>query len=138
MSPALLDTDILSFFLRGDSNVVIAFEQYLVEHERINISIITYCEILSGLRHRDARRQLDDFLELVSGSDVLPLTERSCSISADIYAQLRSQGRPIGDIDILIAGIALANDLTIATHNVRDFRHIPTLQIEDWSEPTSV
>ena len=67
MTPALVDTDILSFFLRGDSNVVTAFERYLAEHEGINISIITYYEILSGLRYRHARRQLDDFLELGEG-----------------------------------------------------------------------
>ena len=41
MTLALVDTDILSFFLRGDSNVVTAFERYLAEHEGINISIIT-------------------------------------------------------------------------------------------------
>ena len=137
MNPALVDTDILSLFLRGHSMVVGAFGQYLSAHERINISILTYYEVLSGLRHRDARRQSDDFLELTSQSNILPLTERSCSISADVYAQLRSQGRPIDDIDILIGGIALANNLTMATHDVGHFRHIPALAIEDWTEPTS-
>lgn len=137
MSPTLVDTDILSLFLRGDANVVAAFGQYLVEHPRINFSIITYYELLSGLRYRDARRQMDDFQELASESNVLPLTERACSIAADLYADLRQQGKPIDDIDLLISAIALSNNLVIATHNVRHFQHVPGLQIDDWTEPRS-
>ena len=133
MRLALIDTDILSYFLRGDSNVVASFEKYLAEHERINLSIITYYEVLSGLTYRDARSQVAEFLELAQESNVLPLTERSCSIAADIYAQLRHQGDPIDDIDLLIAGIAVSNNLVVATHNIRHFQHVPGLQIEDWS-----
>ncbi len=135
MSPTLVDTDILSLFLRGDDNVVAAFDQYLHEHQRVNSSIITYYEILSGLRYRDARRQVDGFLEMSSESNILPLTERACSIAADVYAELCHQGNPIDDIDLLIGAIALSNNLVIATHNVRHFQHVSGLQIDDWTEP---
>ncbi len=85
MRPALIDTDILSMFFRNDRSVVACFERYLGEHTKANFSIITYYEIVSGLKHRDAQRRLGDFLEFTSFNAVLPLTERSCSISADIY-----------------------------------------------------
>jgi len=133
MSPALVDTDLLSLFLRGDRQVVASFERYLAEHSRINLSIITYYEILSGLRHRDAKRQLGDFLDLASESNILHLTERSCDISASLYARLRKEGRPIDDIDILIAGVAIANGLTVATRNTRHFGAIAGLEVEDWA-----
>ncbi|WP_245246127.1 type II toxin-antitoxin system VapC family toxin [Nostoc sp. ATCC 53789] len=106
MKPALIDTDILSLFFRGNTNVVTQFQNYLITYRKINISIITYYEILSGLKHRDAQKQLALFLEFVAQNTVLPLTEQSVTLSADIYANLRLQGIPIDDIDLLIAGVA--------------------------------
>ena len=55
MKPAMVDTDILSMFFRNDRNVKAHFSEYLKKHAKINISIITHYEILSGLKHRDAR-----------------------------------------------------------------------------------
>ena len=63
MRPALIDTDILSRFFRRDPKVVARFSEYVQQHDVIEFSILSYYEIPSGLRHRDARRQLDIFLE---------------------------------------------------------------------------
>ena len=135
MNPALIDTNILSLFFRKNPNVIASFNGYLKEYNKLNISIITYYEIVSGLKHRDAQKQLKSFLEFAEYNTVLPLTERSAAISADIYANLRSKGTPIDDIDILIAGIAIANNLIVVTNNRRDFDKIQNLDIEDWSKP---
>jgi len=134
MKPALIDTNILSFFFRNHSLVIERFQAYLKEYDKINISIITYYEIVSGLKHRDAQKQLTSFQEFVSYNTVLPLSTSSATISADIYANLRNKGTPIDDIDILIAGIAIANDLIIVTNNIRDFGKIENLEIQDWSK----
>ncbi|WP_235335291.1 type II toxin-antitoxin system VapC family toxin [Aphanizomenon flos-aquae] len=122
------------FFFRNHSLVIERFQAYLKEYDKINISIITYYEIVSGLKHRDAQKQLTSFQEFVSYNTVLPLTTSSAIISADIYANLRNKGTPIDDIDILIAGIAIANDLIIVTNNIRDFGKIENLEIQDWSK----
>jgi tRNA(fMet)-specific endonuclease VapC len=134
MKPALIDTNILSFFFRNHSLVVERCQAYLNDHDKINISIITYYEIVSGLKHRDAQKQLTSFQEFVSYNTVLPLSTSSATISADIYANLRNKGTPIDDIDILIAGIAIANNLIIVTNNIRDFGKIENLEIQDWSK----
>jgi tRNA(fMet)-specific endonuclease VapC len=63
----------------------------------------------------------------------LPLTEKSVEISSDIYAALRKTGNQLDDIDILIAGVALANDIALVTHNVHHFNRIEDLEIIDWS-----
>ncbi|MEW6007757.1 MAG: type II toxin-antitoxin system VapC family toxin [bacterium] len=111
MKPALVDTDILSLFFRNNHNVASNVKQYLTQYKKITISIITYYEILSGLKYRDALKQLDSFLRFANHNIILPLTEESIIISADLYANLRKAGKPIDDIDILIAGIALSNNL---------------------------
>ena len=134
MKSTLVDTDILSLFLRGEPTVVSRFGDYLKVYKRINLCIITYYEIVSGLKFRDAKKQLDRFMELVRHNTLLPLTERSSEISAEIYANLRKQGRPIDDSDLLIAGIALENNLVIATRNLQHFDRIEGLTVVDWSQ----
>jgi len=134
VKPALVDTDILSLFLRGEPAVVNHFAAYLKAYPRINLSIITYYEIVSGLKYKDANKQLDRFLELVRNNTLLPLTKRSCDIAAEAYARLRKQGKPIDDIDLLIAGIALENNLVLATRNVGHFDRVEELIVEDWSQ----
>ena len=47
-------------------------------------------------------------------------------------ADLASRGTPIGPNDLLIASIALANDLTLVTHNTREFARVPGWRLEDW------
>jgi len=128
----LIDTDIISFFLRNNEHVVKKFEMYLNEFNRINFSIITYYEILSGLKYKDAQKQLDAFLEFTEYNSILPITKDSIEISADIYADLRRKDNLIDDIDILIAGVALFNNLVLITHNTSHFERIDGLETEDW------
>ena len=131
---ALIDTDILSLFFRGHSRVVSHFQSYTSVYPKVNFSIITYYEILSGLKHRDARKQLATFLEFVTENNLILLTEHAVDCAAEIYAVTRAQGRPIDDIDILIAGVAMANQWSLVTHNRQHFEQIDGLEIVDWSE----
>nr|VFJ65858.1 MAG: tRNA(fMet)-specific endonuclease VapC [Candidatus Kentron sp. FM]VFJ77204.1 MAG: tRNA(fMet)-specific endonuclease VapC [Candidatus Kentron sp. FM]VFK22408.1 MAG: tRNA(fMet)-specific endonuclease VapC [Candidatus Kentron sp. FM] len=56
------------------------------------------------------------------------------TLSAGIYAELRKVGKPLDDIDLLIAGVAIANNRVLVTHNRSHFERIEGLAIEDWSE----
>jgi tRNA(fMet)-specific endonuclease VapC len=134
MKPALVDTDILSMFFRGNPAVVSNVQTYLNKYRKINLSIITYYEILSGLNHRDAHKQLALFLEFATQNTVLPLTQTSVTLSADFYASLRKDGTPVDDINLLIAGTAVANNLVLITHNQRHFSRIEGLEWQDWSQ----
>ena len=133
MKPALIDTDILSLFFRGQPNVVSWFGQYSSHYNEIAFSILTYYEILSGLKHRDAKKQIGRFLEFSAQNSILPLTKRSVSLSADLYADLRKKGTPVDDVDLLIAGVAIANSRVLVTHNRKHFEKIQGLEVEDWS-----
>lgn len=65
MSPSILDTDILSEFLRGNEKVVNKVDEYLKQFSFISLSIITYYEILNGLLYKDAKKQLKKFENFV-------------------------------------------------------------------------
>jgi len=132
MNPALVDTDILSEFLRGTPKVVENAQQYLREYDAFNFSIITYYEILNGLLYKDAQRQLQKFTNFADLNKILPLTMSAARRAAEIYAELRAAGQPIGHTDCLIAGIALTNDLQLVTNNTDHFKRVKGLRITNW------
>ena len=132
MRPALVDTDILSEFLRGTEIVVDNAKKYLENYDSINFSIITYYEILNGLLYKDARKQLKRFSDFAELNKILPLTLSATRRAAEIYANLRKKGEPIGHTDCLIAGIALSNNLQLVTNNIDHFKRIKGLEIVNW------
>lgn len=132
MKAALVDTDILSEFLRGTEIVVDNAKKYLEYYDSINFSIITYYEILNGLLYKDARKQLKRFSEFAELNKILPLTLSATKQAAEIYANLRKKGQPIGHTDCLIAGIALTNDLQLVTNNIVHFKRVKGLEIINW------
>ncbi len=83
MKPSLVDTDTLSFFFKRHPSVVSSFEAYSQQYDRVNLSIITYYEILSGLKHRDANKKLEIFLDFAAQNTVLSLTEETATIVSE-------------------------------------------------------
>jgi len=132
MKPALVDTDILSEFLRGTPKVVENAEKYLHSYDAINFSIITYYEILNGLLYKDAQKQLKKFTDFADLNKILPLTISAARQAAEIYADLRATGQPIGHTDCLIAGIALTNSFQLVTNNTDHFKRVKGLEIVNW------
>jgi tRNA(fMet)-specific endonuclease VapC len=62
----------------------------------------------------------------------LPFDDHAAQTIATIRADLESRGLPIGAYDMMIAAIAIANDLIVVTHNTSEYSRITGLQIEDW------
>jgi len=132
MKQVLIDTDIISYFLKGNEKVFLKIQEYLKDFDRINISIITYYEIVSGLTFKNAEKQLQIFEEFCSTSTIIYLSINSIKMSAEIYANQRKKWEAVDDIDILIAGIAISNDLVLVTNNTKHFGKIEGLDIDNW------
>ena len=62
----------------------------------------------------------------------LKFNDAAANIAGREQARLAKLGTPIGPHDLQIAGIALANNLTLVTHNIREFERINDLRLEDW------
>ncbi len=62
----------------------------------------------------------------------LPFDDTSANIYGKRRTALEKNGTPIGPNDLLIASIALSYDLILVTHNTREFKRVPGLNIEDW------
>ena len=133
MSKFLIDTDILSMFLRNNENVKLNFSKFINETQKITFSCLTYYEILSGLKFRDNKKFMSRFTELSSFSDIIPLSLDAIEKSSVIYAELRNEGIIIDDVDILNAGICLSHNLVLITNNIKHFEKIDGLNISNWS-----
>ena len=76
--------------------------------------------------------QLSRLKEMENRFTVLPFDLDSARQAAQTRAHLERLGTPIGNVDTLISGIALAQDLTLVTRNTREFERVPGLRVENW------
>lgn len=70
--------------------------------------------------------------ELFSQFESLSFDDQAADVCGQIRADLTKKGTLIGPNDLMIASIALAHDVTLVTHNVREFTRVEGLKIEDW------
>ena len=132
MRKSLLDTSILIAFLRGEEDVVAKVEEYLEEFDRLSLSIITYYEILRGLKYIDNEKKLRDFEELMDKSEIITLDREIIDKASGIYADLKRRGELVEDADILIAASCPVEGMILVTDNEEHFRRIENLEIENW------
>lgn len=127
----VLDTNTLIYFFKGMGDV--AARLATESPQDVAIPAIVLYELETGLAKSaspEARRaQLARMLDVVR---VLPFDEQAARASASIRAGLEAQGIPIGPVDVLIAGTALAAGGVLVTRNVREFGRIQGLKVEDW------
>lgn len=129
MSKYLLDTNIISFYLKGDKRLK---EKLSCNIDSLAISIISYYEIVSGLQSINAAKRINEFENFCEFVDIINLNKSSIKASCHIYSDLKKVGNLIDDIDILIAGIAISNNLIFITDNTKHFERIKNLKIENW------
>ncbi len=129
MRKYLLDTNIISYYLKGFDSLK---EKLSDNIDLLSISTISYYEIVSGLQSINANRRITEFEKFCELIDIINLDKASISASCKIYASLKKSGRLIDDIDILIAGIALSNNLVMITDNTEHFDRIEGLKVENW------
>ena len=82
-----------------------------------------------SVRQEQNRARLLTLLEWLPS---LPFAGQATQHFGDIRAHLASQGTPIDPYDLQLAAIALAYDMTVVTHNTREFDRVPGLKLEDW------
>jgi tRNA(fMet)-specific endonuclease VapC len=132
----LVDTNVLSEVLkRKNAQIMRKAASYLNQHGRWTFSLMTYYEIVRGLKARSATTKLARFEALCQRQEILPVTRDLLVLAADLYASLKRAGRLIEDVDLLIAATALHHGLPLATGNTAHFSRIPGLALDDWTKP---
>lgn len=126
-----LDTNTLIYFFKGHGHV--ARNLLATPPADVMIPAVVVYEIETGIaKSTDPGKRTRQLAELLDAVTVLPLDVESARRAAHIRARFERQGTPIGPMDTLIAGTALAHNATLVTHNTTEFRRVPELQITDW------
>jgi len=131
----LLDSCTISDFMKGETNTTQKLKS--LSPSIIYTTTITQMEIRYGLLRRfDSGHRYFDFLkEFFSAITILPFNEKAADQAAIIRKTLEAKGTPIGAYDILIAAVALSENLTIVTSNEKEFLRVDNLIIENWLSP---
>jgi len=132
MNQVIVDTDILSYYMKRHTNVVKNFDKHIDKYDFVYISRISVIEILGGLKSKNAEKQILKFKELISKHKIIDTSEISAEFSSNIFAQLHKLGKHSGNYDILIAGTALANKLRLVTNNEKDYENIEGMELVNW------
>lgn len=126
-----LDSNVCIIYLNGKSPQV---------RQRLNstpVAEIFLCSVVKGELFYGARRSNNPVKSLqiqqqfLSQFVSLPFDDAAAVIYGEIRAALAQAGTPIGSNDLQIAAIALAKNLTLVTHNTREFSRVQGLKLED-------
>ncbi len=128
----LLDTNILSYWMRGDQALIARIKDQ--SPSDLAIAAISLAEILYGIEKSKTKKKIrtEKIKKIATALDILPFDEAIAPFYAGIRSELERKGRVIGERDIQIAAIAKANNLIVVTHNTKEFDRISKLRVEDW------
>ncbi|MDK1670051.1 type II toxin-antitoxin system VapC family toxin [Moraxella osloensis] len=127
----LLDTNTLIYYFKGLGNVK---ERLLVcQPSEIVLSSVVYYELQVGiLKSTSPQKRIAQLAILKNQVSWVDFDEKSAEATAQVRVDLERIGKPIGSHDVQIAGMAVANDLILITHNTREFSRVNGLKLEDW------
>lgn len=128
----LLDTNICIYLIKGNDEKLI---KKFIKRSPFDfaISSITLSELWYGVfkskKQKENKAALTSFLQPF---EVIYFDDKAAEIYGLIRSKLESDGNLIGSMDLLIAAIALANNLILLTNNEREFKRVPKLKVENW------
>jgi tRNA(fMet)-specific endonuclease VapC len=128
----LLDTNACIQILNSSRSSVTQ-RTLTIPRRELFLCTVVYSELYYGaFKSLHVERNLTHLEHLFEEFSVLSLDKPGAKLAGQIRSQLAASGTPISPNDLLIAAVALANDLTLVTHNTREFSRINSLKHEDW------
>ena len=129
MKKYLIDSDILIYFLKGKQEVVERLSQIPIDD--LYISRINYTELIYGAYNSSKINQNLKVIEpFLDSFKVLEFTKTSSLIFAKEKARLKKSANIIVDMDLMIASIAIENDCTLISNNIKRFDRVQNLELE--------
>jgi len=126
-----LDTNTISYAMRGEGAVRSNISSHPVRDIGIP-AICVYESLRGGLTRGFGRKRFRELENFLASFAIIPFEWRAADHASRIAADLARVGLSIGGSDILIAGTARANALTLVTRNISEFSRAPGLTVVNW------
>ncbi len=127
-----LDSNIISYLLKKDQKTQNNFLQAVNNGHEYIIPPMVYYEVKRWLLIKNAAVQLSEFEKLCRYTVKVVMDEFAWEKAIEISVNLTRKGKPIDDVDILIAAYCITNDYVLVTNNTRHFEEIDGLQHTNW------
>jgi len=134
MNVFVLDTNIISYYLKGNETVANNVINALSNGDSILVAPIAYYEIKRGLMAVGSQKRLLEFEKFCKLFGVGQLDNSILDVAAGIYSEQRRMGRIMEDADIFIAAFCKCWSFPLVTGNTKHFASIPELTLFDWSK----
>jgi tRNA(fMet)-specific endonuclease VapC len=126
-----LDTNSIAYFFRGEGRI--AERLFACRPHDVGVPAVVAYELRYGIaRLSDPGRRSGQLERFLASAKLLPFDDECARIAAVTRVALERVGTPIGPMDVLIAATAIASHAVLVTRNVREFRRIEGLQVENW------
>ena len=125
----LLDTNAVIAILNKKSNFITKLKQY--RPTDFGIPAIVLFELYYGAEKSQRTEENLANIERLP-FEIVPFSAIDARLCGKIRADLEKIGKPIGAYDVQIAAQAKSRNLTLITHNVKEFQHVNDLAIQDW------
>jgi predicted nucleic acid-binding protein len=127
----LLDTDTIIYALKGDQKVTSRLQA--AADQPLYLGLPTLMELFYGAYKSGNRtKNVATVRTLAQEFNVIAPDESTAETFGELKSGLESKGNPLDDMDIMIAGTALAKNFILVTNNIKHFRRIKGLQLENW------
>ena len=128
----MLDTNICIYLIKHKPEKVLRKLQ-TIHPEDVCISSVTNAELVHGVEKSAAVEKNRLALSmLLANMEILDFDAQAADCYGKIRADLEKKGRPIGPLDMMIAGHAQSLGYTVVTNNVKEFSRVSALKIENW------
>jgi|CXWL01.1.fsa_nt_gi predicted nucleic acid-binding protein len=135
---ALLDTTFLIDLMkeakkRRSGSATVKLDELIGRGEALRIAVFTIGELYVGVaKGTQPTRERIKVEMALQPFEVVPFEDNTARIFGGVVGELEKRGRPISDMDALIASVALESDELLITRNFRHFQQVPGLRVETY------
>jgi len=127
-----LDTSFIVALIRRDPRAEKKLEDYVASEARLSTTPITACELFKGAYRSERGDEVGKIRGMLTHLEILNFSIEACERYGKLVNDLQLIGTPIGDLDAMIASLALTHNEPLLTSDRRHFERVPGLVIETW------
>ena len=132
----IIDTDLIINYLRKKTKAVQLISKLIKANVPLKTTIFNVGELYKGAYlASNVAKSIRGITDLLKHFEIINYTLEEAIVYGQISAELRKSGTPIGDLDELIASIAINHNETLITRNIKHYNPIPRISLQNWESP---